>query len=160
MRQLLYGAGLLCAAAGIAGWAMGQNGSMPGQVAGTSSGTTPTQGSSGFGEQLKTIGKVLPRLGKPVGTSATRTSTNPLLQPYNPNDPYGPLVGAGLNVNSVVAPANGHSTEVPQSTFQQIATQMKSLVGMSTPPKVQPTFTPGIYRRDRQRVQARMWVRD
>jgi hypothetical protein len=129
---------------------MAQNASMPGQVVSNSS----------SGEQLRMVGHELPQVAKPVGKSVNQKSGNPLLQPYDPNNPYGQLAGTGLNASSVVAPVNGFSTGVPQSTFQQIVTKMKSFVGISTPPKIVPIYTPGIYRRDRERVQERMWMRD
>jgi hypothetical protein len=149
MSHLPRTLGLTCAVIGIAGWAMAQNASMPGQVV-----------SNSTGENLRLVGNELPQAGKPVGKPINLPYNNPLFRPYNPANPYEALEGTGMNAKSVVAPVNGFTNEAPQSTFQQITNKMKSLLGLTTPPTVQRIYTPGIYRRDRQRAQERMWVRD
>jgi hypothetical protein len=149
MSQLLRTLGLTCAVIGIAGWAMAQNASMPGQVV---SNTT--------GEHLRFVGNELPQAAKPVGKPINLPNNNPLFRPYNPANPYEALQGTGMSVKSVVAPVNGYTNEAPQSMFQQITNNMKSLLGLTTPPIIHNTYTPGIFRRDRQRVKERMWVKD
>jgi len=149
MSRLLWTLGFAFTAIGMTGSVIAQDPDMPGQVV-----------SNSAGEHLKLIGKELPRAGKPVGKPINIPSGNPLLRPYNPANPYEALEGTGLSVKSVVAPVNGYSTEAPPSMFQQVSDKMKSLLGISKPPVVHNTFTPGIYRRDRQRAQERMWQRD
>jgi hypothetical protein len=149
MSQLPRTLGLACAVIGITGWAMAQNASMPGQVV---SNTT--------GENLRLVGNDLPQAAKPVGKPINLPNNNPLFRPYNPANPYEALEGTGMNAKSVVAPVNGFTSEAPQSMFQQFNNKVKSLLGLTTPPTVQRIYTPGIYRRDRQRAQERMWVRD
>lgn len=112
------------------------------------------------GENVRLIGNDLPQVAKPVGKPVNLPNNNPLFRPYNPANPYESLEGTGLSAKSVVAPVNGYQTEVQPSVFQQFTNGVKSILGLTTPPVVQRNFTPGIYRRDRQRVQERMWVRD
>lgn len=149
MRRLLLTAGIVFAMAGFAGSSKTQDSSMPGMVV-----------SNTAGEQMRLIGTTQPRAAKPVGQSATQPSTNPLLQPYNPNNPYASLSGTGLNVSSVVAPVNGATSSVSPSLFQQVSNSVKSILGITSPPAVQHVYTPGIYRRDRERVRARLFPRD
>jgi hypothetical protein len=133
----------------MTGGAIAQNATMPGQVVGSS-----------VGENVRLIGSEQPAAGKPVGKPINVPFNNPLFRPYNPANPYEALQGTGLNPSSVVAPVNGYSNEAPPSMFQQFTNRVKSILGITTPPVVQKVYTPGIYRRDRQRVQERMWVRD
>jgi hypothetical protein len=128
---------------------MAQNGSMPGTVV---SNTT--------GDQVKLIGNELPQVAKPVGRPVNLPDDNPLLRKYDPNKPYDVFRGTNLSVKSVVAPVNGATTEVEPNMFQQISKSVKSILGISTPPSVPRIYTPGIARRDRERVRERMFVRD
>jgi len=149
MRRVLFSALVLSALTGIGGRAMAQTTDMPGQVV---SNTT--------GDRVKLIGHELPQVGKHVGKPVNVPTTNPLLRPYNPNNPYEALEGTNLNVKSVVAPVNGYMSEAPASKFDQVVSSLKSFVGISTKPMVKNIYTPGIYRRDRQRAEERMWMRD
>jgi hypothetical protein len=150
MSRLLRTLGLTCAVVGMTGWATAQNASMPGQVV---SNTT--------GSNVRLIGNDLPQVAQPVGKPINLPNNNPLFRPYNPANPYEALQGTGMNAKSVVAPVNGYTNEAPPSVFQQITNNMKSLLGLTSPPTVQRIYTPGIYRRDRQRAQERaMWGRD
>lgn len=149
MPRLLLTAGFVCAVTGLTGWATAQNASMPGTVV---SNTT--------GEQMKLVGNELPQVAKPVGRPVNLPDDNPLLRRYDPNNPYDSFRGTNLSVKSVVAPVNGASTAVEPNMFQQISKSVKSILGLSTLPSSPRIYTPGIYRRDRERVRERMFVRD
>jgi len=148
MRQLFLTAGIVYAITSFAGVATAQT-TMPGKVV-----------SNTAGEKLKLIGKDQPDVGKPVGKSVNQIPTNPLLKPYNPANPYEALEGTGLSASSVVAPVNGYSTNVQPTVFQQVNNSLKALFGLNPPPMIQHVYTPGIARRDRERVHERMMIRD
>ena len=150
MRRLLLTAGVVYAITGFTGVAMAQqNTSMPGTVV-----------SSTAGEKLKLVGNDLPQVAKPVGKPLNLPSNNPLMRPFNPNNPLESLEGTNLSVKSIVAPVNGFSTAVQPSTFQQISNTVKSILGINTPPTAPRIYTPGIARRDRERVRERTTIRD
>lgn len=152
MRQAVLTMLVVCATAGYSSQARAQTNSsvMPGG----------TIVSSLNGEQLKQVGKQEPHVGKQVGKPVNVPSGNSMLRPYNPANPYESLQGTNLSPNSVVAPVNGYSTNVPTSEFSQLVNSFKSMMGLNEKPTVARIYTPGIYRRDRERVQERMFVRD
>jgi hypothetical protein len=133
----------------MTGGAIAQNAGMPGQVVGNST-----------GEHVRLIGKELPEAGKQVGKPINVPFNNPLFRPYNPANPYEALQGTGFSAKSVVAPVNGYTNEVPHSMFQQFSNKIKSVLGLTTAPVVHKVYTPGIARRDHQRVQERLMIRD
>jgi hypothetical protein len=148
MRRLLLTAGIVYAITGFTGLAMAQT-TMPGTVV---SNTT--------GDQVRMVGNDLPQVAKPVGKPINMPTSNPLLRPYNVSNPLESLQGTGLSASLVVAPVNGYSSAVEPSMFQQISNSVKSILGITSPPTVQRIYTPGIARRDRERVKERLMIRD
>jgi hypothetical protein len=153
MRQPLLTMLVVCAVGGYASQAKAQGNStmMPGGTVVSNSG----------GEQLKLVGRDEPQVGRQVGKSVNMPSGNPMLRPYNPNNPYEQLQGTNLSPKSVVAPVNGYTPSAQPSQFTQVVNSLKSIVGLNEKPIIlAKTYTPGIYRRDRERVHERMFVRD
>lgn len=142
--------GIIWAVAGLTGNVLAQSGeAMPGTIV-----------SNVSGERVHEVGREQPKVGKKVGTPINLPTTNNMMRPYNPANPYEQLQGSNLSSKSVVAPVNGYTDQVNMSAYDQVMEKMKSLVGLGKkPPTPSPNFTPGIFRRDRQREQER-WVRD
>ena len=150
MPRLLLTAGVVFALVGSAGQALAQNTDvMPGAVVGSTG-----------GDKFKLVGREEPRVGRPVGNPINLPTASGLMRPYNPANPYEAFQGTNLSAKSVVAPANGYPSNVPTSAFDQFINTIKTIAGIDTKPMVQRVYTPGIYRRDHQRVQERMFVRD
>jgi hypothetical protein len=157
MRRLLLTAGLVCAAIALTGGAIAQNStsqtsSMPGQVV-----------SNTAGEKVRLVGRDLPQVAKPVGRQIGSGATPNVVLANNPFESFNsnPLGGTNLSMSSVVVPNyNGYTSNVAPSMVQQVFSNAMTLLGLKTPPTVQQIYTPGIYRRDRERVKERMFVRD
>jgi hypothetical protein len=149
MRLLLLTAGVVCTVTGFTSRAVAQTADMPGQTV-----------SSTAGAHLRLIGRDQPQVGQHVGKPINLPSSSPYMRPYDVTNPFAQLQGTNLNANSVVAPVNGFASDVQPGTFSQVINSIKSFVGLSTKPTLMNIYTPGIYRRDRQRVEARMWIRD
>jgi hypothetical protein len=147
MRRWIWTALITCAATVLTGGLRAQTGAMPGTVVSNTSNDT-----------LKVVGSEQPRVAKQVGQGVSQPYGN--LKPYDPNNPYAVFQGTNLSVKNVVAPVNNIPTNVEPSLFTQVVSGLKSLAGLDVKPKVTPIFTPGIFRRDRERVKARMFVHD
>jgi len=98
--------------------------------------------------------QALPRVGVPVGLPVH----SPLMVPYDPRRPVDPLVAAGLDPKQLVTPVQGYGD---QTFFDRFLERVKKTFGLSTvtvsPP---PNVTPGIFRRNREALRQRLWVRD
>lgn len=141
MRQLVLAAGAVCAAGWLAVRVAGQGPAMPGQVIGT-------------GYNLPQVGNRLPAAGQKVGTAPN----NAMMRPYDPARPLDQLQGTNIDPATVLAPVAGFGD---QSGLDKFYAKLKSMVGVS--PRVGPTrpnVTPGIFRRNRERAEERMWRRD
>jgi hypothetical protein len=146
MRQLLLAAGVLCAAGVLAHWASAQNqNAMPGQMVG-----------SGF--QFNAVGTQFPQAGSKVGQPVNLPPDTPLMRRANPSDPFDVFRGTKLDPKSVAAPFPGGD----KNALERFYDKLKSAVGLSTQPSLPPPqmVTPGIFRRNRERAQERMWRRD
>jgi hypothetical protein len=146
MRQLLLAAGVLCAAGVLAHWASAQNqAAMPGQVVG-----------SGF--QFNAVGNQFPQAGTKVGQPVNLPPDTPLMRRSNPNDPFDVFRGTKLDPRNVAAPFPGGD----KNALERFYDKLKSAVGLSTRPSLPPPqmVTPGIFRRNRERAEERMWRRD
>jgi hypothetical protein len=147
MRRFLSTALFVCLAIMPMSRAMAQSSIMPGAVVSNSS-----------GDNIQPVGSELPRVANPVGKGVSQSMTN--LRPYNPERPYDQFQGTNLNVKSVVTPANGAMTNVQPTMFSQVVNTIKTIAGLNVKPTITPIFTPGIYRRDRERAHERMFVHD
>ncbi len=145
MRQLLLAAGALCAA-GVLAHATAQNQPMPGQVVGT------TFGSTTFHQVGTQFPQAAPRVGKPVNVP----EDTPLMRRYDPNRPFDAFKGTNIDPRSIVAPVQGVGD---QTALERFYDKVKSAFGITprgtTPPP--PNVTPGIFRRNRERARERMW---
>jgi hypothetical protein len=146
MRRLLLAAGVVCAAAGLAHWASAQN-AMPGQVVGTGINFNPVG---------TPVPKAAPQAGKPLNVP----DDTPLMFRYDPNNPLAGFKGKGatIDTNTIVAPVPGIGDQTALGRFYD---KVKSAVGLGaksvTP---QPTVTPGLFRRNRERHNQMIWRRD
>jgi hypothetical protein len=148
MRQLLLAAGVICAAAGVTSWVTAQNATtqtatMPGgQIVST------TANLSHVGQQ---VGQ---QVGHPVGNPINIPQDNPLMRRYDPTRPYDVFKGTNIDPKAVVTPMPGGSDS---NIFARTYDRVKSVLGMTK--TVAPTgmVTPGIFRRNRERAEARMW---
>jgi hypothetical protein len=118
---------------------------MPGQVVG-----------SGF--QFSPVGSQFPQAGTRVGEPTNLPPDTPLMRRANLNDPFDAFRGTKLDPKSVVAPFPGGD----QTALERLYDKLKSAIGLSTKPSLTPPqmVTPGIFRRNRERAQERMWRRD
>jgi hypothetical protein len=160
MRQL----GVAAAVALLAGVAAGQSGSfgslgppgstnslpaaMPGQVVGT-------------GINLNPAGAQIPRAV--ASRAEIQKLENPLMRPYDPSKPYDVFKGTNLDPKSVVAPVNGFPmTGQDPNLLQRLYTKIGTVTGFIKPstPTPRPTYTPGLSRRNKERMMERTWRRD
>ncbi len=122
--------------------------SMPGQVVG-----------SGFdlaGSTPQPVGKQQPLVG------------DPLSRPYDPSKPLDQLMGTGLSPKNVIAPISafppvpGPDRNLIDRLYDRLdATLHVNFFARTPEPITRPTnVTPGIFRRNRERVAAQMWRRD
>jgi hypothetical protein len=120
---------------------------MPGQVVG-----------SGFdlaGSAPRPVGGTLP----PVGDSTMRR--------YDPNRPLDAFKGTGIDPRNVIAPISafppvpGPDKNLIDRLYDKLDAALSfSFLRTPTPVAQPPNVTPGIFRRNRERVDARMWRRD
>lgn len=147
MRQLLLAAGVLCAGGAAAHLATAQNNEvMPGQVVSTIN-------------NFQTVGTRFPQVGERVGQPINMPEDTPLMRRYDPSRPFDAFKGTHIDKNMVVAPVPIIAGD--QNLLERFYDKLKSVVGISTktlPPP--PNVTPGIFRRNRERAQERMWRRD
>lgn len=153
MRRLRAAVAAACAVAGLAGIAAAQltrtggtvqPSGMPGQVVGTTYNLNPAG---------TAIPKAAPPAGSPIG--------NPLVRPYNPARPYDVFKGTGLDAASVAAPVQNLPGTQNPNLLDRVYTRLAAATGFikpSAPPR--PTYTPGISRRNKDRMQARTWRKD
>lgn len=122
--------------------------SMPGQVVG-----------SGFnlaGSAPQPVGKMLPPAG------------DPLSRPYDPSRPLDVFKGTGISPNQVIAPITafppvpGPDKNLIDRLYDKLdaALNVNFFARKPEPVAAPPNVTPGIFRRNRERVQERMWRRD
>ncbi|HEY3789405.1 MAG TPA: hypothetical protein VGL71_11150 [Urbifossiella sp.] len=120
---------------------------MPGQIV-----------STGYG--LKAAGIRLPSAAPQAG----RSVGSPLAKPYDPSRPLDVFKGTNLSANDVVAPVSGFPGLSQQpNLLDRINSKIDSVTSFfkpSTPALTTRMITPGIYRRNRERAQERMWMRD
>ena len=145
----------MCAAIALTSWVRAQNLSpvMPGEVV----------SSNNTNDSLSRVGKQAPKVGKSIGEPINLPAENPLLRRYDPNKPYDVFRGTNLDVKSIVAPMNGFSQTAgtgDPTMLDRLYSKLQSVVGLSTKPQVQRVYTPGIARRNRERVQERLHPRD
>ena len=147
MRRLMLAVGVACAAAGTAGaqasMTAGGNAVMPGQSVG-----------SGF--SLPSVGtqipKAAPPAGNPIGTALTR--------PYDPARPLDAFKGTGIDPKSIVAPVTTMGSGEP-NVLDRLYQKLGSVIGFVKPGEpARQTYTPGIARRNKERMEQRMWRRD
>ncbi|QDU19192.1 hypothetical protein [Urbifossiella limnaea] len=134
----------------------GGGSAMPGQVVGSSYNLA--------GSAPQPVGSPV---GSPVGTPLPPAGT-PITRPYDPRRPNDVFRGTGLSPNQVIAPI---------SAFPPLPGQEKNLIDrmydkldsfwsinifarQAEPLERPPTVTPGIFRRNRERHDDRMWRRD
>jgi len=148
MRQLLLAGGVLCAAGLLAHWAAAQNQAMPGQVVGT--------GLNGI--NFSPVGTQFPKAGAPAGQPVNLPAETPFLRRADPNNPLDAFRGTSIDPKTIVGGVPGGS----QSAVAQFYDKLKAAVGLSAKPAPPPSpnVTPGIFRRNRERIQERMWRRD
>ena len=161
MRRLLAAA----AVAAAAGTATAQSGTATGGVTTTKAGggvpaSMPGQVvGSGFnlaGSTPQPVGRQQPTVG------------DPLTRPYDPTKPLDQLRGTGLDLKNVIAPISA-SPPVPgadKNLIDRLYDKLDSALSVNffarTPePVARPqNVTPGIFRRNRERADDRMWRRD
>jgi hypothetical protein len=144
MRQLMLTVGVVCVAAGAAGWVVAQNPTMPGQFVGT-------------GYTLSPVGQASPKVGQPIGQPINLPVSNPLMRPYDPSRPLDAFKGTNIDPKLVIAPTMGSANS---NLFTRSLDQVKEILGLSKPVAPQAMVTPGIFRRSRERIEQRMWRRD
>jgi hypothetical protein len=130
----------------------GATASMPGQVVGSGfnlSGSAP----------------------KPVGTQLP-PAAGPLSRPYDPTKPLDVFKGTGIDPKSVVTPITPLSPYpntpplVEKNLVDRLYDKLDSALHVSffskppAPVAKPPNVTPGIFRRNRERAEERMWRRD
>jgi hypothetical protein len=167
MRRLLAVAALGAAAGtataqsgtvtgGVTTTRTGNGSAMPGQVVGN--------GFNLAGSAPQPVGTPLPPAGSPLPPAGTPNS-----RPYDPNRPLDVFRGTGINPTQMIAP-------VPN--FPPLPGQEKNLIDRlydrldavfsynpfaartAEPPPRPMNVTPGIFRRNRERFDDRMWRRD
>lgn len=122
--------------------------SMPGQAVGTGFSLPGAAGST-----PQPVGQKLPQVG------------NALSRPYDPSRPLDVFKGTGIDPKSVVAPISAFPpVPGPQPDLvDRLYAKLTSFVSFAKPtaPLAQPpNVTPGIFRRNRERLDERMWRRD
>ncbi len=150
MRRWVRAVAAACAVAGAAGLTRAQFGgpTMPGgQVVGSTATLSPA------GQRLPSAA---PGAGMPIGS--------PLSRPYDPSRPMDVFKGTGIDPSTVAAPVAGFPATQARNPnlLQRLGDKLGAVVPFlrpSTPPEM-PRFTPGIFRRDRERAHARNWRRD
>lgn len=147
MRRRIAALGVVCALAGAVEPARAQDSgttSMPGQVVGTPF----SLNSPGTAVQ-----KPLPSVGSPIGS--------PLSRPYDPSKPFDAFKGTNIDPKSIVAPLSGYPSVQTQQPdlLDKLYAKLSSVTGFFRPTSstTPAPFTPGIFRRDRQRAKNRMW---
>lgn len=145
MRRLVLAVGAACAAVGIG---VAQQGLMPGQTVGT-------------GYTLNRVGNQVSKAAPP----AADMISNPLMRPYDPTKPLDAFKGTGIDPKTVMAPiGSGGYPGVPTNNpnlLERVWTKVYSATDFFRPtPVTRPSYTPGIARRNRERAEARMWMRD
>jgi hypothetical protein len=117
---------------------------MPGQVVGTPLNLNPIG---------NPVNKAVPSRGE------LKKLESPLSRPYDPGKPLDVFKGTNLDPKQVMAPV----AEFPQTPnqnllerlYDKLETKVTSMFRPTGP--VTPTYTPGIFRRDKQRAMNRMW---
>lgn len=160
MRRVLAAAAVVCAAGSAAaqfgtatgGFSTSKAGggvpaSMPGQVVG-----------SGFnlaGSAPQPVGKQLPLVGDSQG------------RPYDPSKPLDQLNGTGINPRNVIAPISafppvqGPDKNLIDRLYDKLDSALAFKFSRTPEPVARPAnVTPGIFRRNRERFDDRMWRRD
>lgn len=155
MRRWLMAVGVACAMSGPAAaqfttFTPGPNPLgpiMPGQVVGNS-------------VTLNPAGTAIPRATSPAGTPIG----NPFMRPYDPNKPLDVFKGTDIDPKTVIAPVSGFSNAgtAQPDLLDKLYAKIGAITGFLRPSPTSrpPTYTPGIYRRDRQRAAKRMWRPD
>jgi hypothetical protein len=152
MRRLTLAAGAACAmmlfdSAGAQNVTTGT--SMPGQVVGSYTGT------------VNPVGQRAPAAAPPAGLPIT---SNAMMRPYDPNNPYAAFKGTNIDPKTLVAPLVGPDGQPvkPPGPFDKISDKLKQLLGIATPAPApaRPPFAPGVLRRNKERREDRMWRRD
>ena len=82
-------------------------------------------------------------------------------RPYDPTRPYDAFKGSGIDPSTLVAPLIGPDGKPvqPPDALDRMSERIKSFF-TGFLPESRPTYTPGIYRRSRERAEQRMWRRD
>jgi hypothetical protein len=122
--------------------------SMPGQVVG-----------NGFGLAGSTP--------QPVGTPLPSVGT-PTSRPYDPSRPYDVFRGTGLDTSKMVTPISAFPPLPGQekNLIDRLYDKLDAFVSINPfarsaePPPRPMNVTPGIFRRNRERFDDRMWRRD
>jgi hypothetical protein len=128
--------------------ASAQNGSptMPGQVVGGYTGT------------VNPVGQKAPAAAPAAGLPIT---SNPMIRPYDPNNPYAAFQGTNIDPKLVRAPLVGPDGQPikPPGAMDRLTDQLKALFGVMPSPPQRPPYAPGISRRNKERIN-HMWRRD
>jgi hypothetical protein len=153
MRHLTLAAGAACALL-MLNSASAQNGapvvggtSMPGQVVGGYTGT------------VNSVGTKAPAAAPAAGLPIT---SNPLIRPYDPNDPYAAFKGTNIDTKQIIAPlvgADGRPVK-PPGALDPLTDKLKAIFGLLPAPPARPPYAPGISRRNRERINEHLWRRD
>ncbi|HEX4614136.1 MAG TPA: hypothetical protein VH092_38490 [Urbifossiella sp.] len=154
MRHLLA----LAATAATAGAAAAQFGTATGGV------TTSGGGTSMPGQVVGSTPGLAGGTPQPIGTHQPQVGTPPG-RPYDPSRPLDVFKGTGVDPNSVIAPLSPYpSLPAPEKNLiDRLYDRLDSVLTFSHTPKAvprPPNVTPGIFRRNRERVDDRMWRRD
>jgi hypothetical protein len=161
MRHLL----VLAALGAAAGTASAQSGTVTGGVSTTRAGSgvpasMPGQVvGSGFnlaGSAPQPVGKMLP------------PAADPLMRPYDPSRPLEMFKGTGISPNQVIAPISafpplpGQEKNLIDRLYDRLDSALNVNFFSRAPEPVAPPMnvTPGIFRRNRERLADRMWRRD
>ena len=165
MRRLLAVAALGAAA----GTATAQSGTVTGGVTTSRTGNGSAMPGQVVGSGFNLAGSAPQPIGTPLPPSGTPLAAGmPASRPYDPNRPLDMFRGTGIKTNQMVAPI---------SAFPPLLGQEKNLIDrmydkldavFTYNPFTRPTeaperptnVTPGIFRRNRERFDDRMWRRD
>jgi len=159
MRRLLAVAALGAAAT----TATAQSGTVTGGVT-----TTRTGGGSAMPGQVVGSGfNLAGSAPQPVGTPQPQVGTQ-ISRPYDPSRPLDMFRGTGINPNQAVAPISAFPPLPGQekNLIDRLYDKLDAVVGFNpfartAEPLPRPmNVTPGIFRRNRERFDDRMWRRD
>jgi hypothetical protein len=147
MRNAIHSV-MICAVATTSAWAQ-SNEANPLLSSGTPVGSP----------LLKSVGtpvaSAAPKVGTPVGTP-------PGGQPNQSSIPP----GFNFDLKNVVAPVNAEylppalRPQQKESLYEAAFRKWLEAFGLSKPPEIKNTFTPGMSRRNRERARERAWWRD